>query len=1120
MKLLHRTLCSIILLCSLLIGSVPAWAATATLPAASPAPAALQQNAQRFSPSADTTIAFSAPDGNFNDVPELLVNDGGLTAVIDSDALLQFDLSAIPTDAVILDAQLRLVQINGSGGYSLVVSRIEEAWDAATVTWATQPAASGNFGFRQTTGDGPETLLWDVTTLVRRWSYTPGETPNHGLKISGIPDSTGQGRSSLHSLEADAALRPVLSVSWQVPPSEIAIPLGAENIDLDSFCNTETEYADALAFAFRDADSTASQLFVKHTNEHLYLCVQGRLSRSDEAFFSAYLDVDNGREALAEPDDLSLRVRPEDGGTSEWIGAGAGGYEQIDARAWQADASAGDLDNAEYRIPLPLFERYCGAPFGLALYHQDVDAAGDDYGWPSNEFANQPQTWLSATLAERGCPFRVQVLDNDGLPSADATVYRLTNGELTDEFATDEFGFVQDGGVISATDSLWALDPVSPTTYATLPPRARFYHTSGRDPVAVADGVPDVNNILTLPASAQTPLMVRDFEVSTLWYIEDSDFDDELTQNLLAAANYFYDWTDGQFALGNITVHQAQESWDAADLQVNPGNVFHPNATIGGGVVLAPTTETISGTLEAVNSSEQIAATAVHTYTPGAVRMGRGWNGYGVPVGQSITVDGETFVVTDETFADHWSLTAAHELGHYLLFLFDTYTDANGNSSQALADSCRTAMGNVYEFHGNEFAFDWTAVSSSPGACKASEAYVDTVGRSEWQTIQAHHPWTVIPEARDEGPLAPPVPLTTVTISPTVAPTQPLVSQRFNLGYIDSKDSSGEARAFLMRGNRIYEQGKPPKGTTYVDLVDARAEDRLCVYDINDHAEGEESERHQFACEPIKAGDDVLTMTQNLAWEPIVTLAQTGETTVAITVEQPLAAGELINVSLFPEHGALMSTVALAPNERRDVHTATVDFGAGNFVPALYGQLWIEDTVVEPSTRREVVVDRGTGGGGAFGHLSEWGGTLILSSDGKASFKADELIELLPVQSIALQSMPGTPPLRRNQQIIGQSYRLDAFPASLVELGTIRIEHQIPSATADVAAASSAQTNDFGLYFWNGESWRRLDTIASVLAANAQDGAQVISARSQGVGVYAVLRETELDFIFLPLIAK
>ena len=122
-----------------------------------------------------------------------------------------------------------------------------------------------------------------------------------------------------------------------------------------------------------------------------------------------------------------------------------------------------------------------------------------------------------------------------------------------------------------------------------------------------------------------------------------------------------------------------------------------------------------------------------------------------------------------------------------------------------------------------------------------------------------------------------------VFVSPAVTPA-PLASQVYTLTYQLDQTSSGEARAFLLRDDSlIFEQGKPAKGTTTVELTDARVGDRLCVYDLNDHAEQPELPRHQFGCKIVAAGDSQLDMTQDASWNPVITIEQTGLQQLSVT---------------------------------------------------------------------------------------------------------------------------------------------------------------------------------------------------------------------------------------------
>ena len=84
------------------------------------------------------------------------------------------------------------------------------------------------------------------------------------------------------------------------------------------------------------------------------------------------------------------------------------------------------------------------------------------------------------------------------------------------------------------------------------------------------------------------------------------------------------------------------------------------------------------------------------SYSPGSIAMGSYWNRFGTPPDQVNTYNGA--VVPPAALAADWAIALAHEFGHYLLFLFDTYTDANGQSNADIAALCTgSAMGNAYE---------------------------------------------------------------------------------------------------------------------------------------------------------------------------------------------------------------------------------------------------------------------------------------------------------------------------------------------------------------------------------------------------------------------------------------
>ena len=132
------------------------------------------------------------------------------------------------------------------------------------------------------------------------------------------------------------------------------------------------------------------------------------------------------------------------------------------------------------------------------------------------------------------------------------------------------------------------------------------------------------------------------------------------------------------------------------------------------------------------------------------------------------------------------------------------------------------------------------------------------------------------------------------------------------------------------------------------------------------------------------------------------------------------------------------------------------------------------------------------------------------------------MVDLGVGESIAWQSMPGTPALPLNRFISGQSYRLDAFPAALVAGGTVSIQFENAFGARKAADANSGRA----IYFWNGTTWTELPTSLTTPASapdhGIADNVYLASAPSQGVGVYAVLSDQagSPGTIYLPMITR
>lgn len=133
-------------------------------------------------PMADAYVDQQSPATNFDTAAEwpLELRANGAERY----PLWRFDTSAIPADATVTQAELKVYLNSGTGGGLLhvIVERITVAWDQTTVRWNNRPPTQGTWGSWDTDTDpGPRTF--DVRVLVGNW--VRGSLPNHGLVLRG-----------------------------------------------------------------------------------------------------------------------------------------------------------------------------------------------------------------------------------------------------------------------------------------------------------------------------------------------------------------------------------------------------------------------------------------------------------------------------------------------------------------------------------------------------------------------------------------------------------------------------------------------------------------------------------------------------------------------------------------------------------------------------------------------------------------------------------------------------------------------------------------------------------------------------------------------------------------------
>lgn len=217
-------------------------------------------------PMADAYVDQQSPATNFDTAAEwpLELRANGAERY----PLWRFDTSAIPADATVTQAELKVYLNSGTGGGLLhvIVERITVAWDQTTVRWNNRPPTQGTWGSWDTDTDpGPRTF--DVRVLVGNW--VRGSLPNHGLVLRGPTEgpyerlyrSSGTNRPHLDIVytapTASPTPTPSPTASFTATPTATGTPTATRT---DTPTATATATATPTASTAPTATATATAL--------------------------------------------------------------------------------------------------------------------------------------------------------------------------------------------------------------------------------------------------------------------------------------------------------------------------------------------------------------------------------------------------------------------------------------------------------------------------------------------------------------------------------------------------------------------------------------------------------------------------------------------------------------------------------------------------------------------------------------------------------------------------------------------------------------------------------------------------------------------------------------------
>lgn len=256
-------------------------------------------------------------------------------------------------------------------------------------------------------------------------------------------------------------------------PGALGIPPMTGKPSVDGICSVD-EYAGALVETFTDGNGQQATVYIAHDGFFLYVCMQAQPGTFPERFGSLYLDPqgDGSSYTYAQKNDYSLRVNIPGTTRSSYNGTGvANGYvlnSSLDSMWNGVSQASANGETVEWRVSISeIGFGNCGALFGMAVYHHWFSGTGDDFGWPSNQWFDQPRTWQLVYLLNGPCTpppgqsgkiayvFRGNITDASSFYNLLVTNgYTVTMVPLTDILTTDFSTF----DLIMVADDTGSLD--------------------------------------------------------------------------------------------------------------------------------------------------------------------------------------------------------------------------------------------------------------------------------------------------------------------------------------------------------------------------------------------------------------------------------------------------------------------------------------------------------------------------------------------------------------------------------------------------------------------------------------------------------------------------------------
>ncbi|MBN1876694.1 MAG: VCBS repeat-containing protein [Anaerolineae bacterium] len=993
----------------------------------------------------------------------LVANAGGggdnfLETVFDDDAVIPvWEGSAPFTGPYHPEDNLDVLQgVNITGVWRLVIKDIYQGDEGTLLSWGiaakldTGESVTGTEKLAQST---IYTYTWDVLN-----SNVFGQSDNVVFRLEAIPASspiTGQVAGPYMFGAYTARTSP-----FRLRGSQVRVMSGTTPVENAMVYHRSDPLAKATPYA--NLDGTPFR-----TNALGYLLGDDRIKIGDQLI--ALLPVDMTQTEVMLEEDFEGNFPPT-GWTLFETGAPDDPGWQLSENAYNGAHSAthDDNDTDGNAIAWLVTPRFTVPANGqLTFWQRDMHQSWyyDHAVWittgdvPNPQVSSYQELWSGDTENT----WEQQFIDLSDYAGQQAYLAFRYEGDFNDEWYIDDVE-------VKATDAA---------------NKVALYYTSAA-PTATGLNMDTVTalGVQTLTVSVNNPLLLFNLDISLEWDArQDQAFLNQLKFDLQRASELLFNATNGQAALGQLTLRHNKEHWNVADIQIHASNALIPNADVGG-IVISKTTRMITANPFAIPAQT---FPYTMTYLPGATRIGTDWSRYGEAEG---------------VLGEDWPRALVHELGHYLFYLYDNYMGLTDDGALTPVATCGASlMGNPYESNEYRTVDSWAADCSTTLSARRN-------GGADWETITLFYPQ--LQTVTNPGPTALPLAVTQINEIQANTTSEPLTKFIFSLtdAYGAALQPGAHAEAFLYQGDRLVDLGHPK--IDKVTAHGARAGDRLCVYEF-------EAQPPRWGCETLTDDDTYLALVPRDDWQPEILVTPWSSTTLEITVTNIPMGLNLVG-KVYPSNGSATGDLTLI---------AVADSYTGAFTltqPAYQAfiQVWVDESGTEIAPRREAVTHYAIGGSAVCPpscsscirppctrQVAE--NTLCNSETTRATSGQNFRPAIAPDGQVllyadftategfyTLQKATRLPDPLPWATVVGAGYYVLQTPDAPPLTGTASINFRyrrqdVPSGEEDFLT----------LYHWTGNTWRQLPT-------SRHPGYNEVTAPAQGPGLYALMSSLEI----------